>query len=819
MKKTVWILVLIIITNVLFIMPVMASEYSAENETFDDKSILGEGAIADNLYSELTSSQEEKLIFNETYSSYNELTGWKFSHDDHTASYIEDNAYIIKQLKSTPYNPDGSDNSTFSFDVSKDFTGVLEKDEENNTEIIATEFSGKYALEFDMEYYIDTVRANKTKYFMQLGYRNNKDADARTMSDTMLEMRLEHNKLSVYHLTSSGSKQTLFSEPCSMGTALQLKIVLDTRTKSFDVHKNGELVGYNIPFIYDTGHENVFSSMRIRGSQANSLDSYLKINRIKLYCLEADFTDERYTNAVNVFKLLPAFLTDDPLYVTDDIELPDINGDLNVRWVSGNTQAISNDGMVSRWVDDIDTYMQVSFSTTSPTKTVPFNYAKKYYIRIPALEGAETKIIMDEIYSQNEELNNWKFGSFYETVDGQYKIDNDELVFEKNSGKDDNIFYDLKSFYGIKTFYGEDTEYEAEPNSKLFSDSFSGVYDISITFIPEITGDKPAIVEIGYYDDMDNRYNTFGTIRFERSLVSFITETQDGLENNAVISDDEVSNKEFNIKIRIDTDKKKIWLYSNGIMITGQEGFLYYDSEDVNCFNALRISLDKNMNFGDLLKIKNIILEQKLYKSIKNKENIFNAAKLLNISVISDTPDNVVNSIKPLPSIIGNAQLIWETSNKDIIDIQKGKVYRADKDMSVTLRAKIIVGQVYAYKEFYLTVPKTEDPTELLEYYGNKLDISNITRQDINDIRYDIDLPVSFDGGTTIKWVSSDTSIMGNDGCLNLNTLIEDNANVNLTAIIEDNLGNSITKSFSINVRGRGSNVNIYNNEDINDFN
>jgi|GEM_PF-3097392 len=771
-------------------------------------------AFADD-FSEVDMYTENLVIVDEKFTSYNELKGWKFSHDDHSTSYVEDNALVIKQIKSTPNTDTGAGNSAFSFYISKDFEGILGKDEEHNTEITATEFSGKYAIEFDLDYFVDTERANKTLYFIQLGYRKDKSADPKTMTETQMELRLGYNTLTVYHLTEDGTKKTFLSTPYTMREPLKIKVVFDTRTRTFDFYKNDQLIKSDLPYIYGTGLDNVFSAIRIDGLQASSVDSYLRIRNIKITRLEADMTDERYTSALRILELLPDTLVDNPFYVTENIRIPEINGDLPLTWSSGNTHAISNEGVINRWVDDINTYIQASFTARSETRSAVFNYVKKYYLRIPAVEGAASKVLTDESYSQDTDLKHWKFGSLYNIVDGKYILETDGITLEKVTPKNEFIFYDLKSFVAIKDFYCPDSEDTREENAALFNSFFSGIYDISFHTVSHVTGERPSSIEIGYFDESNNEFISFATVKFRQNTVSFITEDKEGSENSVNIFDGNVSGREFNLKFRMDTSLKRIWLYLDGVMVTPQDGIPYFDGKGLNCFNSVRFALDQNMNFGDYLKIKRVKLEQKLPVQTEEKKRVYDAASLLNVSAITDTPNHVVNSIKTLPQTVGDANITWETSDKYAIDIQTGKVYRGNTDVNVTLTAKITVGEIYLYKEFYLTVPKAEDPSELLEYYANKLDITDITNQDVNDIRYDIKLPTLLAEGIRVTWTSSDPSVIENNGKLNLNTLIKGNKTVTLTATITDHSGHSLAKSFHFNVKERGSNVNIYS-ADIN---
>ena len=97
----------------------------------------------------------------------------------------------------------------------------------------------------------------------------------------------------------------------------------------------------------------------------------------------------------------------------------------------------------------------------------------------------------------------------------------------------------------------------------------------------------------------------------------------------------------------------------------------------------------------------------------------------------------------------------------------------------------------------------TSDPQGMLSYILGTLTWDKISKQPINDIRYDIALPKTGALGSMISWSSSANDIINSSGEINKTSLIEDNTLAKLTATITFG-GVSAQKSFDIKLAKRG---------------
>lgn len=750
---------------------------------------------------------EQKLLYEETYTSMNNLKNWTFFDDDHTEISIQDGALVFNAVKSTPFLAGDANNSAWSFHAVKNLEGIISSCAENGTEIIANEFSGIYALEFDMETKSSTQRPIATRYEFDVGYADKASRGSRNISEIFADLRfLSNGNLNVYHEVEGGSKVTFYNSPCPQMERFKARFVFNTKGKTFDMYINNILVRENTPMIYGTCNNNMLSAFKIMGMQAADIGSYLKIYGIKLYQIEPDLTDRRFTNAISVFNSLPDSITSDHLNVTENITLPNVSS-LNANWKTSNSYFITNDGVINRWVDDAQVYLDAEFESVY-TAFPPFNYSKRYHLNVKSDDEAQTKELSRDIYEEGSTLKNWSFGSLTQSVSGSHSVTENGLEFKKTMLSDEGIDYDIRSYYGIKHFKAP-FQYD-----NVLTDGLYGVYDCEFSITPDFSGNRPVMAELGYYDVEKDIFINFGALHFTQNDISLVTDVSIELERKQNLISYQSGNK-INVKLRVDTRLSKIWVYINDILMTDTNGVTYYNSQNVSILNSMRVALDQNMPYGSLVTINNIVLTQKLASEIQGLSDACSLINELNASVITDTPENMTE-IKSLPLKIGNKDITWSVDNESMVNIKEGKVFRIDSDVDVTFTARIKMessGVAYnVYKNFTVTILASNDPADYLLYLANKLSYEDITAQDPNDIRYDLSLIESIEG-YDIAWTSNKPAIIDNNGKLNRNRLIKNQESVRITASISDASGNTAQKTFDLKMKGRGNAVTLYNEQ------
>lgn len=144
-------------------------------------------------------------------------------------------------------------------------------------------------------------------------------------------------------------------------------------------------------------------------------------------------------------------------------------------WKSGNGLFCGSDGVINRWVEPVDTYLQTSVSSTAGY-SVPMELIKRYGFTVAAIDGAQNEVVYDVDYTTAPKLKGWKFNEFYESENDNHICDKRGLVFTKGSGADITVDYDLMSYYGLGLL-GEKLASDNE-RIEVIRREIKGVYDI-----------------------------------------------------------------------------------------------------------------------------------------------------------------------------------------------------------------------------------------------------------------------------------------------------------------------------------------------------
>ena len=179
------------------------------------------------------------------------------------------------------------------------------------------------------------------------------------------------------------------------------------------------------------------------------------------------------------------------------------------------------------------------------------------------------------------------------------------------------------------------------------------------------------------------------------------------------------------------------------------------------------------------------------------------AGETISITDITDEPDDVRDSLKPLPSTANDIPIVWSVDNPIAINPESGAVYRQSTTQNVILSATLMEDDFAVTKEFYLTIKPASDQQEMLDSAVHLLTWDSISKQPQDDIRYDINLTKEGAFGAAIEWTSSAPEFIDSTGKINKSVIISQNTSVVLTAEVELG-GVSSIKSFDVQLKKRG---------------
>lgn len=567
-----------------------------------------------------------------------------------------------------------------------------------------------------------------------------------------------------------------------------------------NAHLTGDfdLVKEDIPFISGFGSSGIFNAMLFKCQEAYNEGSYIEIKDLKLYEVLPDVYDTRYINALTAMAKMPEKLVENPLNVTSDItNIPTEVDGIKLNWSTGNVMVLTKEGKVTNWVDTSDTYLGASVSFADPDDTTksPLVYTKKYKVTIPAMEGAESKLVYTGTFD-----NNWKFGYIYSTKTADHEFTENSLKFEQITTDDPTAYTNKKNHYGILRFNGVEIPYDEETRAEVYSDTFSGIYDFEFDLQANIASEeRPVSVDLGFYDTVNDVFKILGSVETYTNKTQLRVWTSSS-RSEAYEFTGSLVNK-TNIRLRVDTTINKMWVFIGETLVTEPEGISYYNPVgEKGIINAMRIAMDENLELGDTAEISNIKLTQKLLNEVAEKADLIKAAEGITVNMITNTPSAVTGSIKTLPSKVGAYDVKWSSLSPDIINVETGSVYGTETENEVFVVAEIYDASannpVNVKKSFKLTVPEAS-ASGVIAYRLNLFELSDYVKQPLNSISYDLDLPSADAFGSSVSWKSSNTAVIDNDG--NLAENVTKATKVTLTATLSAN-GARGTKTFEITV-------------------
>ena len=138
------------------------------------------------------------------------------------------------------------------------------------------------------------------------------------------------------------------------------------------------------------------------------------------------------------------------------------------------------------------------------------------------------------------------------------------------------------------------------------------------------------------------------------------------------------------------------------------------------------------------------------------------------------------------------SEIVWSTNNSSVIKIENGSAIvnqplHEEGDAEVVMTAFVRNENAATQKNFTVTVPALPSDEELVQTVKDWLNWNLISLDDTTDVKRNLALPLSYNGGVTISWESSNENVVLPDGRVYNPSVGENAAAVTLKATIEKN--------------------------------
>lgn len=764
-----------------------------------------------------------KLIFDEKYTSSAALEDWTFSvpsmEGGSTSKMVVDGGALKFDVRGTNgYNADGSFNNTAAFNATKNINAVIKQDDVNRTAITQDGFSGVYLLELDLEYsiesnavYTEGTAAGSPKDALFVMYLSCFDKTHSSNLGDILELRFS----SEYGVNIPHEKKgfTSVMKKTEAGKRHTLGFMLDTVNERYDVFVDGTKVYAALDFNAAALNMSTFSGLRVLAQNVAKDGSYLKLYNTKLTEVKANADDNRNTVGTSLINSLPDKLMDNVDSVTENFTLPTLTGG-SVSWESGNRTVVDKTGKVTRWYEDVDTYLKGAVTISSDNQDIKREivYAKKYNFTVKEIDNLDKKLLFENSFSDSSPMEFWEDRNTGDDLDGEYSIEGGKLKLKKITEGQTGVKTETPSYSLVRRLAFVEQAYDDTTRAEVFGVDNSGAYDLEFDITPYVSGDRPFTFSLGNQNDITGVFKSYAMVKVDSTGMYLYT----GNEPKLYFTENVVSGQKYIIKLRVDTVSKTLWPFFNGT-VAAPEGLSYATNNSAaeGIINAFKVYLDANSALGDYVTMSKLTFHQ-LYRNAGNETaELIAALGTLTADSIAASPDTVTaDALSALPANAGGFNIEWSSSVEGLIDIASGTIYHPATDTTVKLTAKIVSDAadipVSIYKVFHLNVKAAQTAGQTLAYQVNKEMTSLLAGGAFDDIRYDIDLPTSLAGGIACSWVSSKPGIISDTGALNYNVTIPQAEGVTFTAVFTDSDGNSITKTISGTVAKRGKNKTVF---------
>ena len=693
----------------------------------------------------------------------------------------------IYQSAWEPLNTSGAKNPTFGTDFIGYIRSLVSEDAVNRNKVYMNSLVGEY--EIELKYQFNQI--NPTEYdgvslgtgFWQMYTGKSDGAGGYAVSP--YNVRLQNiesgNKSSSIYVSSTNKGSLPFESTFKLDHSYTVRFNTYTAVATaWNDNPANSPKGGQLDSI-----ENAIDVFSVSNMFRTGIGSFYVLKNVKVTEYYTDRDSLGYKQSMGVIETLPAKLGDeDPNAITKDIEMPSTEG---VVWSSSDESIITADGKVTPWYDDTD----VVLTATATSEDGAYVYSKEYTVTVKGYVSQKENLTIDMSEGKWDFYNRAgaQEGKYSVGADGSLKVEKiTEAINEANQREN-------KTFFAYLDLYGEVSNDQFTATS---TNTYSGVYDITLDIENNVTSTVPMNVALGYRNG-DTFFST-ATLKFNKDSIKLYY--PDGGETNANAVVYAAAKSPAKLKVRIDTDLNFLSVWLDDVLIFKNYPYVspFPALSGYDMFGTVRIGMDTNNNIGDYITIKNVEFE----KLVNNESSIANATLAVADGIKAEdlfaTPDNVTGDLN-LPKTVGDYVVDWSTES-DQIDVKTGEVFFSNVAKDIVLTAHIYNGSAqypaYVKKDFKLKIA-AGNSAEYGEYLINAL--GDITNQDYADIRYDLNLPVSSD----VVWTVSPSGIIGNDGKFVANAVVYEPTEVTVTASAYGS-----TKDYKLTVAPRSGNNELF---------
>lgn len=676
----------------------------------------------------------------------------------------------IVQTNSLPV-VNNATNTNVSPTVHLAFQGVIDEDEENNTQLRISKFGGKLKVDMDVAVKNDSYKepVNGTTvgtpyYTMFYGFSPSLGNET-TVTFAHVNYRVRSANATIMNTTKAAdNSMTPSTLRYTSYVDHKFTTYIDTYSKETKVSMDGDISTGNSQLV------SYFNGITITGQDRMQVGSYFNLKKVEISLLEEN---DDYNAVRTKLEGLPATLVENPDAVTENITLPQ---DADIKWTTSDSEICDEYGNISRWYSD----RKVTLTATYGVGHTVMH--KDYILNIKAKENVLSTDILSASGTEITDLS-----ASGDRVAGNFEVTDEGVSVTKEVADSQQ----LKVKYPL---FGEVLPYSEATSSSLKATGYSGIYDVSFAITPQISGDTPIMVNV------DNSHLWAYGVEVGKASIKLVCANGDSF----TLLKESTFGKTYEITLRADTANSKVWAFVDGELKTPSMEYVLDDEEYF--LSALNVVVPADTAEGDRVVLNNISLKAFAENTIAVKEEMAQAIEGLTVSAITSNPQNV-DTIKELRDDVNGFGIQW-SSNSSLIDVENGVVYHADEPTEVVLSATMYGNGIYFKKDFYLTVAKADDNVQLLDFYLAGLE-DYITSQPAEDLRVGLNLPNSYNG-ISIEWKSSDESIIKNSGSLSSAAVVTKPTEVTLTANVIFK-GSNASKEYKYTVSPYAGEVEIYN--------
>ncbi|MBR3934590.1 MAG: S-layer homology domain-containing protein [Clostridia bacterium] len=481
------------------------------------------------------------------------------------------------------------------------------------------------------------------------------------------------------------------------------------------------------------------------------------------------------TDASRVYDLLDySILTSEkPNELTMDLNLPSslVGYDAQIEWSSSSDEIVidssAQKGIVVRPSGRKNKEVKLTATITddyiSTTKEFEFIVLTTFVL-------PEPKLIMYEVYKDldMDKLDDLQIKNLGWSIDNAFKSDgtishSNSIGIAITKKKAQNTAGSGDGFAAIKKLISTQKNYNGDSHMSVRQEAYKGIYNLEL-------GLNLPYISSGYYRwiALYGKSNTGSS----SLLTSYRIDYRFALNKTANFTfDDTTQNASkfgtFSLGTRINTMDDTFQAFhsssSNPMTVTknGETTDTFALASNSEVFDSLKFTIDErvaNSNNNNRICVEYIKLTE-----IDRVEDITDIAlKKLGTNLLTDTPDSVTSSLKPLPTaetlgMEDSVSIEWSSSDEDHISSDGQTVNRGQYNEEVVMTAKItsLADGFTQYADFNLTVKGTSSLSDV--YAG--LDYDDLTSEEPDAITSDLTLPVG-SGEVVINWESNDPAIV-----------------------------------------------------------